>query len=416
MYSSRTFITSFVLLNIFLHLQLSADPRTLDFQQSYEELLETNYTIQSANANVWSKSGDVQQAGARPNPALAVNLNSIGRNGSDDNNEIFLGVTQLVELGGKRSARVRVADADQTVSMWAFEIEKKELFASLLNAFIDVAIAQERADLATAQQKVAEQMRAGVIEKTAWGKTSGVEQKKAEITFRTAKLTFTKQQANLQKAKRQLASFWSASPPSFDLVNFPLYQLLPPPPIESLLYEALRNSPELAKVQAQSAKACKLAALERALATPDVAVVVGVTTERFVEQPALTVGFGIPLPIFDRNQGNIKKANYGQIQAIYDEMDAQSQLKASIAVTYGEWIAAYEQAITLRNEVLPAAEESFEFAQASYKEGKYDYLHLLDARSTLIDVKEQYLDAIEVYHHKRAEALRLTSVCSLNLF
>ena len=84
------------------------------------------------------------------------------------------------------------------------------------------------------------------------------------------------------------------------------------------------------------------------------------------------------------------------------------QLKSELSLLYDEWSFAYEQALSLKQEILPLAIESYQMAQASYKDGKFDYLALLDARNTLFDVEQQLLDALADYHHKRAEALRLT--------
>jgi len=390
-------------------------PVVLEFNQSYQQILEINLGLKSIDAEIYAKKGGRAQAAAYPNPLLEVNLDSIGKFSGGDKNELFVGVVQVVETGGKRAARIRVADADQSISEWDFEIEKNELFAKLMNAFIAMATAQEYVDLATKQEKVAEQILACAIAKTTSGKTAEIEQKKAEFTYKAAKIELLKKKSELNKSKRELMALWNNSPPCFTAVTFPLHQLTPPPSLESL-NAMLCSNPELARVMAETDKATELLSLEQAQRIPDVALQVGVTTEQFSRDPALFVGFGVPIPIFDTNSGNISRASFGKTQAIYNQLDTEAELRSNLAIVYDEWTAAYEQAVALKDTVLPSAVESFQLTQSSYNEGKFGYLHLLDANSALIAVREQYLEALAEYHYKRAEVLRLTAACACDAF
>ena len=73
-----------------------------------------------------------------------------------------------------------------------------------------------------------------------------------------------------------------------------------------------------------------------------------------------------------------------------------------------EWLGAYEQAVTLRDTVMALAEETYRLAQESYKDGKYDYINMLDAREKLFLIKQQFVDLAGDYQHKRAEVLKIT--------
>lgn len=410
MLSAPSFTSSACALLIFISTTVNAS-QSLDFHAAYQDILAHAYEVKGADANVMAKEADRWQAGAYPNPSLSVNLSSIGSIQGDDQNQLFVGITQIIELGGKRSARLRVSAADQCATQWNLEALKTTLYTELLHAFIDVSVSQERIALAQGQQQIAEQALEMIATKAASGKTSGIEAKKANIAFQNSKLVYLKQLANKQKAKKHLLSLWdSSSPPCFDTVNFPLYRLLPLPPIE-MLKERLHYNPELIRAEAEASRASQLVALERSRRIPDIAIQVAVTTEKFVQEPALNVGFGIPLPLFDQNEGNISRASYEQLQAVYRQMDIYNELQNTLDVLYQEWTWAYEQAMILKDSILPAAQETFQLAQESYNEGKTDYLNLLDARSTLFDIQQQYLDALEEYHHKHADILKATATC-----
>lgn len=389
----------------------SAAVRSLNFRETYQDILDHSLELKAAAADVYAKDGIIIQAGALPNPELTVNLDKIGRSVEGDENELFVGITQLVELGGKRSARRRVADAVYCSALWNLEKMKYDLFGRVLHAFIDLAIAQERLALAQAQHGVSDETFNCASIKASSGKTSAIEMKKAEISCKSAKLAVSRRQAQLAQAKKQLQILWDCQAPPFDTVCFPIYETTPPPPLD-LLSESLSLNPEMVEAHAQLLRASEVVSLERSLRVPDIAFQVGVTTERFYKEPTLSVGFDIPLPLFNRNQGNISRATYERTQAAYTEMNIQCHLAALLNALYEQWYAAYEQAMEIKTSLLPPAEEAYELAQLSYQEGKFDYLYLLDARSTLFGIQEQYLNAVEEYHHKRAEILKLTAQCS----
>lgn len=409
-FSINSFLTNsaFIFSALCSWTQILPGAQYLELLPSYADILEVKYDIKAAQAGVCARDSERVQARALPNPIFNANLDSIGTRSGDDENELFVGITQLVEFGGKRPARIGVACANRTASEWNVELQKNELYANLLHSFITVAAAQERLALAHGQQKLAEQIALSVSAKAANGKTSGIDEKKALVSSKAVQLEYLRQQAQLKKAKRELMAFWDSCPPCFEGVIFVLYELSPLPDY-CCLSALIPDTPRMALAQAEASIACNVIALERANAVPDVAFQVGVSTEKFVQQPALYVGIEVPLPIFDRNRGNIARAGYEQMQAVYRQLDIENELEADLSIVYEEWQSAYEQAQTIKESILPAADEAFHLAQTSYEEGKFDYLNLLDARRTLFDVQQKYLDAVEEYHHKRAEVIRITA-------
>jgi len=282
----------------------------LHFEPTYQNLLEHTFELKMAEAGIGMREGERWQAGRRPNPLLTVQFDSLGQqSGYCEENELFIGLTQLLEIGGKRRARERVAEAEQTVSSWDIEIVKCDLYAALQYAFIDVAMAQERLQVACDLLATADEGLSSTMLKASNGKGSSIETKKAEISHRMASLSQSRRRADLVQAKIRLRSLWDDAGPQFDSVMFPIYEL-PPPPLYSDLACELEANPTLSKTYAELRKAWEVVALERSRRFPDMAVQVALNTERFYRDPSLFVGFQIPLPIYDRNQGNICRAIY----------------------------------------------------------------------------------------------------------
>ena len=79
-----------------------------------------------------------------------------------------------------------------------------------------------------------------------------------------------------------------------------------------------------------------------------------------------------------------------------------------LAKAYQALSNAYTEAVELDNNVLQGAEGVFEASKTGYRQGKLDYLHVLDAQRTLFEAKARYIDALASYHTAKADVERLT--------
>jgi len=396
----------FIAMAISLRLFSDCPPTVLEFDSTFQSILGHAHELKAADSELAASAASRWQAAAYPNPELNVAVDNMGNGSCNDHGDLFVGVTQDFELGGKRSARIRVAEAEQCLIAWDREILKNELFGEALHAFIDIAVAQERLDLTQQQYQLAQDALSCITETSKAGKVSPIEVTKGKLVCGSVKLLLSKEQSALSVAKKKLRSLWDCTAPDFDKVCFPLFELEPPPSLEDL-YEALNNNPEIARAEAEVIKASKIYHLERAQRIPDMAVQVGVTTERFRERPTIGFEIDIPLPIFDQNRGNICRAMNEQDEAIYNQMEVLCRHKSALTVLYEEWENAYAQAIELRDQMLPPANESYRMTYQGFNEGKFGYIDLRDARNTLFDIQQQYLSAVEEYHNKRADVLQL---------
>lgn len=384
--------------------------QALEFHHAYQYTMTNAMKFKAAEAELGIRDAERLQAGFYPNPSLSMSVNDIGQSTRWDNNEITIGLTQQFELGGKRLARLRFADAAHDETSWNLEIIKCDLYVDLLHAFINMAIAQERLAVAVDLEKIATQSLECISCKAIHGKASPIDIRKSEIASKTSQLQRLKRQAEIQQAKIQLGAFWNDSTIEFENVNFPLFDLTPPSEFQNLA-EELVNNPELAKSYATLSKTWELIKLERTQQVPNMSLYVGVSTENWYQDPALNVGISIPLSIFDRNQGNIARATHEYNQAIFNQMDLLNQLKSRLAILHKEWTIAYEQAIELKDILMNMTQETSRLAEESYQLGNIEYLEFLETKTTAFDTSMQYLNAIEEYHHKRAEVLRLLAKC-----
>jgi cobalt-zinc-cadmium efflux system outer membrane protein len=389
---------------------LSDEPsKILDIQTAFQRVLDYSPVLKVVELEIGAKDSLYRQASLFPNPELSITADCLGsrmRSRSCAIGEFTVAVSQSLDVVGRRTARMRVAASDQCLVSWDHEIAKFDLLQKVHHAFIDTAVAQSLLELMDEQKADAEESLCCVQAKIANGKGGLIEEKKAQIACQTLHLACRKAQTQLDVSKKNLAMLWGNSCADFVSVSFPLYQVSCPPPIEEL-EACLIQVPEILKSQAEVDRASEVVNLERTYRIPDLSLRAAATA--YIAQCPATfcVGFDVPLPIFDRNQGNIARAEYERMQSEYRRFDLAQNLKNKLQGLYETWQATYAEVQALQEMILPAAVEAFQMAQESYREGKFNFLEMLEHRKVLFDVNNQYLDAASRYQHLKADIERL---------
>jgi len=122
---------------------------------------------------------------------------------------------------------------------------------------------------------------------------------------------------------------------------------------------------------------------------------------------ALTVGFSVPLPVFDRNQGRIQEAEHRLSKAEQELRNTEVRITTALNTAYQALDAAHSEIMALRQEILPGARSAYDAAREGYRLGKFGFLDVLDAQRTLFGSKNQYLAALANYHKSVADVERL---------
>ena len=112
----------------------------------------------------------------------------------------------------------------------------------------------------------------------------------------------------------------------------------------------------------------------------------------------MSLEFSIPLPLFNRNQGARKEAEY-MVQKVADERRATDQmLDSRVAEFHAAAVSAREAAASLRHSLIPDLQETFDRTQVGYQSGKFDLLAVLDAERQLVAARLSATEAETAYH------------------
>jgi cobalt-zinc-cadmium efflux system outer membrane protein len=384
----------------------------LTLRQALALSLLHNPGLAAFSLEVRAREAQALQAGLRPNPELAVEMENFAGSGEFsgfDAAESTVSLSQLVELGGKRDKRRTAAAFEAKLAGWDYEAKRLDVLTDTAKAFVEVLASQERLAQATELAALAERFFQTVRARVEAGKVSPVEQSRAQVAVASARLEAGRAERNLAAARKSLAALWGEGEPAFSLAAGALADLAPAPSLERLAAQIEQN-PDLARWATETEQRRAGLELARATALPDLTVGLGLRNDQASDDYALVAGISIPLPVFDRNQGGVAAARAALSKARQEQRSVRSQALAALAASGRDLVSAHAEGLTLKEQILPAAASAFEAATLGYQAGKFGFLEVLDAQRTLFEVRGQYLEALTNYHQARAEVERLLGV------
>lgn len=388
---------------------LSVEPTgSLLLPQALALTLTKNPYLAAFSEEIRAQEAAELQAGLIPNPVFDANAANFGNKvvRGFDGDVVTLALSQLIELGGKRAARIQVAQIGREVADWDYEIQRVTVLAGAAQAFIDVLGAQAHTELIQHSLELAEKVVQTVSNQVKAGKVSPIEETRVEVALATARSEMMRTERELEVSRRKLAAFWGSTTPQFSKVEGDLDTIQTLPALSSLT-DRLKQSPEYARWTSELARRQALLDEEKAKAVPDLTVTVGGSNYLDRQDYVMNAGFSLPLPVFDRNQGNIQKAERLRRKAENEQEAAQVRIGTELNATYLNLAAIHAEVENYRSTILPGAESAYQAVQKGYQLGKFALLDVLDTQRTLFNAKGQYLRALTDYHQGVADIERL---------
>lgn len=381
----------------------AAGPLTL--QTALDMALRANAELSAARYELQAVEASVLQAGVLPNPALGVGVEDTRK----ETRETTVQLSQPIELGGKRAARVEAAERGRDAALAELNVKHADIRAAVITAFFNVLAAQERLSLAENSAELAKSATSVASRRVAAGKVSPVEETKARVAEASVRFELTQAKSELATARKRLAALWGSPTPRFDRVEGRL-DALPALPERTALSQRLAASPTLARARLEVDRRQALAQVERSRRIPDITLNMGVKRSEELGRNQAIVGVSIPLPFFDRNQGNILEA-LRRTDKARDELAAtETRLNSELAQAFEQLDVARQESSALQQEVLPGAQSAYDAATKGFEAGKFNFLEVLDAQRTLLQAKSQYLRALAEAHRAAAEVDRLVGI------
>ncbi|GKS86857.1 TolC family protein [Acidovorax sp. SUPP1855] len=344
----------------------------------------------------------IRQAGARPNPVLETTVEDLRQ----ERRTTTVQISQPIELGGKRAARITAAERARDQAAAAAMARRSELRAGVITAFFEVLAAQERVRMAQDSVTLAQRAVHAAANRVAAGKVSPLEETKAKVAESGVQVERLQAEGALRTARQQLATLWGNPKPAFAHAVGQL-DALPTPPSSLEIEQRMHGAPALVQARLEVDRRSALTALEQAKRVPDIAVTLGSKRSPDVGGNQWVVGVSIPLPIFDTNQGNLAEALNREEQARDELLSTELRTASEAAAALETLHASRLEAETLQRDALPGAESAYQAATKGFELGKFSFLEALDAQRTLLQVRTQTLRALAAAHRAASDLDRL---------
>ncbi|MEN9395597.1 MAG: hypothetical protein RLZ81_127 [Pseudomonadota bacterium] len=382
----------------------SAAP-ALTLNEAIELALQFSPQLAANQHELASGEGAVLQAGARPNPEIQALIEDTRR----ESRTTTLQLAQPIELGGKRSARVAVAELGQAQASVDIQARRSQVRADVAEAFYNAAIAQERVRLAQTSADLAGRAADAVTKRVTAGKVSPVEETRVNVARAGVRVELLQAEGELRSSRQRLALLLGPAAPRAQTLDWRpdtgavQVQALPTTdtPVASQDVPALR----LARLEVDRRQA--MVDLERARRVPDLTLTLGAKRDETMGRNQTIIGIAMPLPVWDTNRGNLLQALKLHDKAEADLQAAQIRVETEWAQLNERLRSAQAEIQALRSEILPGAESAWQAAVTGFELGKFSFLETLDAQRTLLQARAQYLRALSDLYRTTSDIDRL---------
>lgn len=378
----------------------SAEPVSLD--EAVRRAIAASPAIQAQEAGIRSARAGRSQAGVRPNPVLSVEAENIGGTGAYDvyrQAETTVTYAQTIERGGKRDARIAYAERDIGVAEASARLVRLDLAEAVQRAFIDLQIAEEVVWLAERRLETERTMQAEALRRVRAYKDPLFVGTRAEARVSQVRLALDEARSRRDAARARLASFWGG-----DAQDVEVPRGIEKP--DDRVHQLAEADSALASAAVERAQAAVV--VEQARGVQDYTVSGGVRHLRETGDVTLVAGISIPLGRFDRNRGNIERAQAErqrtELQAEAARLDRLRQL-ASLRAGAD---AARIRADGIMQDVYPKAARTLQQVREGYNRGGFRFSDVQDAADAITEVQSQWVEAMTRYRDIQSQIDRLT--------
>ena len=391
----------------------SGGPTSITLDQAIQMALQHNHNMLAARTTIQQSEAEETTANLRPNPTLFADWEYLplgapskqnpslysGVSTSDylkNNTEADIGLSYLIERGKKRQNRLKAA-RDITAQTRSLVIDNERGLAfNTASLFVNVQLAESSLELADKDLKSFQ--KTVDLSQLRYDKGAISEDDDLKIKLQLLQFETDYQQAELAKVQalsdlRQLLGYESVSA-DYDVAGPFDYQPLKGN-LEDFQLKALQNRPDLRAAQQGVTAARSQYELQRAIGKQDVTVqsnyshVNGINAVNFLGS--------IPLPIFNRNQGEIARTLIAITQAQEQEKATNGQALTDVRDAY-EGLRVSDRIVQLyRSGYLDVAQKDRDIAEYAYQRGAVSLLDFLDAERNYRATQLAYRQALASY-------------------
>jgi len=354
--------------------------------------LANNPAIAQSEAKVRALRGKWVQVGLPPNPTAGYTAGEIGNDGAAGQQGLFVGQTYITGKKLQRNRAVVAAEISQAEQELA--AMRRRVQTDVQRGYYEALLAQRRVELTSELVRITDE--------AVQSSESLVEAEEIPLAgLLQTEVQYQNALVLLQTAKNGLSRAWRSLSALIGGPELPMQSLagdISDLPVSLEWQEQLARlqteSPEVATAIANVERARR--ALNRACveAVPDISTQVSVQYDDSTGDTITGVQVGMPIPLWNKNQGGIRQAQAEVTQAVRNVDRVELDLNNRLALVFQQYADAQVTAEAYRSNILPRSLRTFNLVQKGYQQGEVGYLDLLAAQQTFSQTNLTYLDAV----------------------
>ena len=379
----------------------SRQTRTITLSDAVSIFLQQNLQLVAARYDIDTADAEKLTAKLRPNPQISFTAADIPL----DFHRLFInpqtfdyGVSQTIELGGKRQKRIDATNADADVARAQFETTVWQLTNDLKRKFYTVLLAQALLNLSKENQRTFEETVTHTREVFQLGEISGLDLQRLEIEKFKFDTDLANSQRDYEVALRDLRVSLGGDYRAMNIEAAGAIDYYQPHDfsLADLRSKALTARPDLKVARLSERSADAAIRLQDAQKVPDITVGAG------IEQVAIggstyNVGVSLPIPVTDRNQGERAKAHIQKMKAQNDQAAITNQIQGDVDKALAAYEIQKKRVELYRTGILTKVTDIQTLTEVSLKAGESSTLDLLDAIRTRRDTLAGFYQTIFDY-------------------
>jgi cobalt-zinc-cadmium efflux system outer membrane protein len=384
---------------LLLPLAAAAEEHGLTLGAAIDRSLSGNSSLAAQAADAEATSARAERDALLPPFTVGVELENFAGSGSLqglDSSEATLRVGKLIELGGKRSARTALGDAEVARQQNLTVMARLETATQTRLRFIEVLADQQRLEVAREHVQLAQRARDEVSVVVRNARNPETDLHSAELSLADAELELEHAEHELAAAKVALASTWGARTPDFQKAQGSLTQLPDAETLEALAAR-LDGTPTRRDALLQAEVLTARRRLAQAASLPDLTATLGVRHLEGLGDQALVMSVSLPLGARSRAALELREADALSSVREHQTTAARSDVYRLLFEKYQELMHARSEFELLQQRMLPAASSSHALAQRGFEAGRFAYATLAQTQERLVELRRRQIDSSARY-------------------
>lgn len=354
--------------------------------------LEHNPTILQAAWRVDRARGRHWQAGRYPNPIVAYQGTEIGNEGRAGQQGGYF--SQVFVTAGKLRLDRAVAAQEIERTLFGRDAQRSRVLNDVRLRFYDVLGAQKRVTLSLELERMAKRGVELAEQRLKAGFGTLADVRQAEIDLVEIRITLADAKNREDAAWRRLTSMVGMPELEPAPLNGSLEADLPDLQWESSRQRLLATSPVLSAARARIQRARYQLRRERVQPIPNIRVQAGGQFDYATGDAVASVQIGIPIPVFNRNRGNIDAATAEFHRAQQELRRLELSQRDRLAPVFRQYRTARYRVERYQQDILPKGRQNLQLLTEGYEAGDFSFVRILTARRSFFERNLTYVDSL----------------------